>query len=86
MFEAIAIESVVRKYKVVNYFGVDLFVPDTAGVLTTDSDGSVYWNPPDFSPRPYLATWTFLHTGYIKIGVIAFSGDWKESLMEIPGC
>lgn len=68
--------------KTVNYFGIDLIVPDEYGFLATDKGGSVYW----YEERPEFdkSQWdTDASVGSFLCGVDLEGMDWRESLMEV---
>lgn len=76
--------SYLTEEKCVNYFGKLLVVPEKCKYLATDLDGSVWaWleKPKRYSECFYSEYASAIRMFYI--GYVDYTGNWKDSLMEI---
>lgn len=72
--------SVKYSTKIVKYIGVYWEVPSWTNYIATDEDGEIF----AYKDCPYIeyGQWQSDNSGK-NIGVIEFTGDWKESLEKV---
>lgn len=73
-------------FKTVFAYGMYIDVPAFAKFLTIDLDGALLaW---DKKPKPNLTLFEWgIYGGYCrvgKVGTIRYSGNWEDSLVELP--
>ncbi len=73
--------SYLTEEKCVNYFGKLLLVPEKYKYIATNYDGSVW----AFLEKPEMDSECFYlePASPIYIGYVDYTGNWKDSLMEI---
>ena len=73
-----------RFVKIVLYYGVSYTVTDSVNYMATDKDGNVfgYYSKPKLGADVNM--WVNVdYCDAVKIGVVEFEGDWRQSLQQV---
>ena len=83
MFLLDKINNFGKRYKKVNYFGIDFYVPEEVEYIATDKDGNIYGYVDIDLPIERIDDWCAPEVSPYYLGNCSYTGHWQCSLMVL---